>query len=342
MANLCKRSIESDGARSQEFPKFPKVHFTLKTGSIFAIFGTVVIIVATVVGLPRIKELFAQSPVSTGTVTEQAQVSLIEQSTSTKVTETIVPTLALTKVITPTTRPVPTEITDVKGVEMVLVPEGVFTMGSDEGKADEKPAHQVYLDTYYIDKYEVTNALYKMCVIAGACELPTSKTRYNDSQYAQHPVVYVDWNMAKVYCEWRGAKLPTEAEWEKAARGTDGRSFPWSTSNLTCDKANFLGTCVGDTNNVGRYPNGISPYGAYDMIGNVWEWVADWYSETYYATYPSDQWLSNPTGPENGLYRVLRGGSWSSFDTGTYTFDRFMSKPTFADNNRGFRCARLP
>src|SRR5512147_102854 len=132
--------------------------------------------------------------------------------------------------------------------EMVLVPEGEFVMGSDQGEKQEQPVHQVYLNAYYIDKYEVTNALYTLCVDAGTCRGPYGRSKYNDPQYAQHPVVYVNWTMAKAFCEWRGARLPTEAEWEKAARGTDGRIYPWG-NEFNGSVVNFC-----DKNCPGYYP----------------------------------------------------------------------------------------
>jgi serine/threonine protein kinase len=235
------------------------------------------------------------------------------------------------------------EITDAKGVVMQLVPAGEFTMGSDNNDDDEKPIHQVYLDTYYMDKYEVTNRLYHVCASAGICDPPrdtSSVTRasyYGNSQFANYPVINVDWYQAKAYCIWRGARLPTEAEWEKAARGTDGLTYPWG-EGINCGKANYWGKesgCVGDTTEVGRYPNGISPYGIFDMAGNVWEWIADWYSETYYQNSP----FENPIGLSSGKYRGLRGGSWGYLQYGTRASDRFWVEPFDWSASIGFRCA---
>jgi eukaryotic-like serine/threonine-protein kinase len=172
-----------------------------------------------------------------------------------------------------------TEITDAKGVSMVLVPAGEFIMGSESGDDDEKPVHTVYLDAYYIDKYEVTNAAYKVCVDAGGCTPPmqtnsySRSSYYDNSEFDDYPVIYVDWNRATDYCEWRDTSLPTETQWEKAARGTDGRTYPWG-EGISCKQANYY-SCVGDTRKVGSYESGKSPYGIYDLAGNVWEWVAD-------------------------------------------------------------------
>lgn len=240
----------------------------------------------------------------------------------------------------PTAEPLP-EIVDDKGAEMVLVTEGKFTMGSDKGQPDEQPVHDVYLDAFYIDKFEVTNQLFKACVDEGQCDPPRqnyffvqspSKIYFGNPQYDNYPVVYVDWNMARAYCEWRGARLPTEAEWEKAARGTEGNIYAWG-KDLDCQKANYQ-NCVNYTSEVGSYRAGVSPYGAYDMTGNVWEWVADWYSDNYYSK-SSPQ---NPPGPISGQSRVLRGGAWPRFDITTYHRSKFA--PTYNTFDIGFRCAR--
>ena len=255
----------------------------------------------------------------------------VQASPTEPIVETPAPTRTPTKTLTPAPTELPAEITDGKGVEMVLVPEGEFTMGSD-AYSDEQPIHDVYLDTYYIDKYEVTNALYKACVDAGVCDQPIITTDYNNSQYAQHPVVYVTWNMAKEYCEWRGARLPTEAEWEKAARGTDGRTYPWG-EEIDSSFANYGGN-VGDTTSVGSYESGVSPYGAYDMAGNVWEWVADWYD-----AYPGNTVSNDNYGT---TYRVLRGGSWYYDDSGVRSANRVRVNPASSSGYVGFRCSRSP
>lgn len=233
------------------------------------------------------------------------------------------------------------EITDDKGAELVLVPEGNFLMGSDRGETDEQPVHTVYLDAFYIDKFEVINKLYQACVEDGTCDPPRqnyffaespTKIYYGNPQYGNFPVVYVDWNMAKAYCEWRGGRLPTEAEWEKAARGTDANTYPWG-KDLDCQRANYQG-CVNRTSEAGSYPDGVSPYGVYDMTGNVWEWVSDRYADNYYAKSPTN----NPSGPITGQSRVLRGGSWPRFDVTAYHRTKFA--PEYNTFDIGFRCAR--
>ena len=241
------------------------------------------------------------------------------------------------------------EITDEKGVEMILIPEGIFVMGSDDAIFDhEKPAHQVNLDAYYIDKYEVTNSLYKICVDEGICDQPVNPGVYTDPQFAQYPVTFVKWQMAVDLCEWRGARLPTEAEWEKAARGTDERAYPWG-NEFGDGKANFCdGKCVlaeadKDSDDgyeeaapVGSYPEGVSPYGVYDMAGNVWEWVADWADIEYYASSPE----TNPLGPENGKERVMRGGSWHDDQSSLRSVARAAFHPSLNLRELGIRCAR--
>ncbi len=271
--------------------------------------------------------------------------------------------ISQTSTLTPTEQPVVTntpdanlqEITDSKGVVMRLVPAGEFTMGSDNGDSDEQPVHQVFLDAYYMDTYEVTNVLYEACVNAGVCDSPhetssyTYSSYYGNLQYENFPVIKVDWNQAKTFCgTWRGARLPTEAEWEKAARGTDGRTYPWGdsfdgTKTNFCDKncsfdwsdKNYDDGYT-DTAPVGSYESGKSPYGLYDMAGNVWEWVADWYSETYYQSSP----FENPLGPDSGQYRALRGGSWSDIEVNARTSSRFWYEPDDWDIGLGFRCSR--
>jgi sulfatase modifying factor 1 len=224
------------------------------------------------------------------------------------------------------------------GAEMVLIPAGEFQMGSNESD-DEKPIHTVYLDAFYIDKYEVTNAQYKKFMDATGQKAPPN---WNNSGYnaTNQPVVGVTWNDAKAYADWAGERLPTEAEWEKSARGgLVGKKYPWG-DTLTYDDANYSGTGGKDiwsiTSPVGSFaPNG---YGLYDMAGNAWEWCADWYGNNYYGSSPK----SNPTGPASGSYRVLRGGSWNdSDDRDLRTASRGYLAPSRPYFKLGFRCAGL-
>ena len=220
------------------------------------------------------------------------------------------------------------------GMKMVYVPEGVFPMGSDGGMDDEKPEHEVFLDAFWIDKYEVTNAQYAKCTATGRCEVPEDTEYFYQSSYAEHPVIYVSWLQAQNYCEWAGRRLPTEAEWEKAARGPYGRTYPWGETEPNPNMLNY-DLNINTTTEVGGYPDGASLYGAMDMAGNVWEWVADWYDAGFYSISRSE----NPTGPASGEYRVMRGASWVEYDGMIRSALRRKSRPGITYFDSGFRCA---
>jgi formylglycine-generating enzyme required for sulfatase activity len=264
----------------------------------------------------------------------------------------------------------PKLIVDDFGVPMALVPAGPFEMGINVDKAlvecqkvltgcergwfdKEKPIHTVMLGNFYIDQYEVTNANYASCVEAGFCDPPWDtessppENYYGNASYADYPVISVSWYDAETYCWWRNTRLPTEAEWEKAARGgLEGALYSWGdtfdgTLANFCDvNCNFehkdtdFNDGYADTAPVGSFvPNG---YGLYDMAGNVWEWVADWYDPEYYKKSSTN----NPLGPENGEDRVLRGGSWYDVSFSLQVALRYGDLPDFPDNRFGFRCVR--
>jgi formylglycine-generating enzyme required for sulfatase activity len=223
---------------------------------------------------------------------------------------------------------------------MVYVPAGEFIMGSaaSDGVAqdDEKPQHKVYLDAFWIDKTEVTNAQYKKCVAAGVCKASrcADDPRFNgDAQ----PVVCVSWDDATAYVQWAGGRLPTEPEWEKAARGTDGRLWPWGNA-WDAGKVNSEEQGLGKPTAVGSYPAGASPYGALDMAGNVWEWVADWYDGGYYARSPG----RNPPGPDSGGFKVVRGGAFYHNWRSVRCAARLRYDPYEGYINVGFRVVVAP
>jgi eukaryotic-like serine/threonine-protein kinase len=215
--------------------------------------------------------------------------------------------------------------------DRVLIPGGPFTQGSTHGDEDERPARKLTLKAFAIDRTEVTRADYAACVGAGRCKATPDQTpnkNPTEGAAAKLPVTGVDWNDAQAYCKFAGGRLPTETEWEKAARGTDGREYPWG-NEIDCARANWgnfegEGPCAGKNPGhpvaVGQYPSGASPYGVLDMGGNVWEWVADKYD------------------PDPGR-RVVRGGSCCSFFVGPRSANRNAWSPDHRDGDLGFRCA---
>jgi formylglycine-generating enzyme required for sulfatase activity len=271
------------------------------------------------------------------------------------------------------------EISDGRGVSMRLVSGGNFVMGSSAAVGvaeclklsspdwssytpgtcvtrfdDEEPPHSIYLDSFYMDKYEVSNTAYRACVKEGACLPPTSRDSaihfgyFEDPRYAEYPVIYVNWSMASAYCAWRGARLPTEAEWEKAARGADSRKYPWGDS-FGQMKANFcdsqcpepwnLGTFFdgyAETAPVDAFGSGASPYGILNLAGNVWEWVSDEYNASYQANSPA----SDPSAQPGSDRRVARGGSWQDPGWATLASFRFSFPASQSGSAIGFRCAR--
>jgi formylglycine-generating enzyme required for sulfatase activity len=262
----------------------------------------------------------------------------------------------------PASRPIPvapvqdTRIRPADGMTMVHVPGGEFRMGRTWSLQDR--VHTVELDAFWIDQTEVTNGQYVQFLnVLGAhtgacggrdCVETQVEDRYShillrsqDGRYVvergfeNHPITQVSWYGAQAYCTWAGGRLPTEAEWEKAARGTDGRAYPWGNESPDCDKAQY-GDCGEATIPVGSRPAGISPYGVLDMAGNVWERVADWYDPAYYGSSQAQ----NPQGPDSEVRKVFRGGSWGYPPAFLRTTDRARNRPTYAGFNVGFRCAQ--
>jgi len=311
--------------------------------------------------------VFPPSVSPTITVTPTVQEVLPSPTTS----PTAAPTASFTPEAstTPTTQITPTStdqitatstlpsftISAIDGMEMIYIPAGEFIMGSsktDDSNAadDELPQHTVYLDAFWIDKTEVTNGQYARCVAAGACQPPqkvssiTHEHYYDHSDFENYPVVSVVWQDAYNYCTWAGRRLPTEAEWEKAARGSeDARIYPWGNQTPTCELANYKSctrnTAPQDTALVDSHSAGASPYGVLNMAGNVWEWVNDWYSATYYLS--RSTW-SNPSGPPSGEKRSFRGSGWDYDTRFLRVSKRWNFNPRTSTQTLGIRCADTP
>jgi formylglycine-generating enzyme required for sulfatase activity len=242
-------------------------------------------------------------------------------------------------------------LSPVDGAEMVKIPAGKFTMGHAVCY-DVKPVHEVTLRDFCIDKYPVSNGQYrKFCDTTGRDYPPDpgfSMMPDYFTEYSDYPAVNVSWDDVRAYCDWAGKRLPTEAEWEKAARGQDSRKYPWGEAEPDGSQCNFAdkrsGMMCADksvddgfarTSPVKQYPAGASPYGVMDMAGNVWEWCNDWYAGDYYEKSPTE----NPKGPDSGSHRVLRGGSWDSDPEGLRCAYRSWREPSCRRGLGGFRCA---
>jgi formylglycine-generating enzyme required for sulfatase activity len=316
-----------------------------------------------------------QTTIPTATVTIQTPAAMMTkmpptptiEATATPQTLTATQTVTLippTPTITPT--PLPsmgsTRTSEIDQMVQVYVPAGDFLMGSTDPEAKmtleggraypEIPQHTVYLDGYWIDKYEVTNSQYAMCVEAGGCTPPfdtnnyTYEKYYGNPDFSNYPVVWVSWFQARAYCEWAGRRLPTEAEWEKASRGTNGQKYPWGNDPVSGERANFCDiNCTRsianpryndgypDTAPVGSYPAGASPYGAMDMSGNVWEWVSSLIQPYPYDATDGREDLDAPG------ERAWRGGPWSNGFWWMRSSVRYRSIPDYRWYNLGIRCA---
>jgi formylglycine-generating enzyme required for sulfatase activity len=258
-------------------------------------------------------------------------------------TETPLPTATLTETSIPLPSPVGLEINSADGAEIVLIPAGEFSMGSDPANdpyfwGAEAPIHLVNLASFWIYRTEVTQGMYQKCAEEKACPVPVKindpvAQQYGTDRFVNHPVVMVTWQGALAYCQWAGGRLPTEAEWEKAARGKDERLFPWGNDPNAEGLASYSSI---SPSQVGSYPAGSSPYGVYDMAGNVLEWVNDFFDAGYYQYSPID----NPTGPLSGDRRVIRGGAFNQNGiNGLRTVARASLRPTDTKVSVGFRCA---
>ena len=323
---------------------------TMPTRTIWGLSVILLILVLTVASLSLINnaQLVGGNP-EAATATTQSQVLAVLTSVAPTRTPIPLPTIPPT--------PTPAPLISKTGMRMLYVPSGPFRLGNDDGENDEKPSRQVTLDAFYIDETEVTNAQYAQCVAEGVCRLPGSLNAsyhpayYGTAEYANYPVLFVDWYAADNFCRWRNGRLPSEAEWERAAGYNPSERqrqlYPWGnqfegTRLNYCDAAcprdgRDESTRDGhrDTAPVNSFANGRSPVGAYNMLGNVAEWVNDWYQRDYYATAPE----VNPRGPAEGEYKVLRGGSWfSRVDELTVT-NRFFFDPLVSRATIGFRCA---
>ena len=252
------------------------------------------------------------APVATGTSVPAPVV----ENTATPSPLPPTPAAPPTVTLVPSPTPFPSKVSSMDGMTQLFVPAGNVYMGGLDVllENDELPAHYVQLDAFWVDQVEVTNGMYDLCVQAGTCRPPVTLNSDNRAEYfgtvefQDYPVVNVTWYDANVYCQWAGRRLPTEAEWERAARGDDMRTYPWGSASPSVVYVNSDNS-VGDTSRVGSYPAGASPFGVLDMAGNVWEWVADYYAGNYYEKSPD----TNPVGPENGgenYLRVIRGGGF--------------------------------
>jgi formylglycine-generating enzyme required for sulfatase activity len=243
-----------------------------------------------------------------------------------------------------------TPLTGKDGAPMVEIPAGSFPMGVPQGDRDggrdEYPRHDVFVDTFFIDKFEMTNGRYLEFVTATGHRVPQNSKNPTRNLWqgdaipdslTDRPVINVDWFDAEAYCTWAGRRLPTEAEWEKAAKGTADRRFPWGNVEPTIKHLNFNQRWIGEKTlmPVGSYEAGKSPFGAYDMAGNVWEWVNDWYDAKYYEKSPE----KNPKGPDAGTKKVIRGAGWQNETPTVRIFTRVDSDPTIRNESTGFRCA---
>jgi formylglycine-generating enzyme required for sulfatase activity len=289
----------------------------------------------------RPKSTHAATPLEPSSILKPTNTAIPQPSATPPPTDTTPPEPSPTPPPTDTAPPEPTATPtlgigsttrEADGMTMVYVPGGAFLMGSEDGDDDERPMHRVTLGSFWIDRTEVSNAQYALCVASGECRA-SSYADNDDYNGGEYPVVGVSWQDAADYCAWAGARLPTEAEWEYAARRSQVNVYTWGNDEADCDKANY-GGCVGATSAVGSYPAGVSWCGALDMAGNVWEWMDDWYNG-----YPNTSHQSDAFGTQ---YKVLRGGSWLDNPLIIRSAYRYYFTPDYCVNFVGLRCVREP
>ncbi|HSH05297.1 MAG TPA: bifunctional serine/threonine-protein kinase/formylglycine-generating enzyme family protein [Anaerolineae bacterium] len=335
-------------------PRFPlRPRRTIENRVIYALASILVLLVALTYLITQLQnepdETTAELPAATATF----QSEIIMMATALAPTPTLTP--PPTSII-----PTPQSFTDETGAQLLYMPGGVFRLGNDDGDDDEQPSVLVRLDPYFIDATEVTNGQYAQCVDDGACTPPINsgatyhRAYFGDPDFDNYPVIFVNWYDADTFCEWRGGRLPSEAEWERAASfdtfSLKKFAYPWGdapnpTAMNSCDancpsdnKQADVNDGHRDTAPVGSYANGRSPLGNYDMLGNVLEWVSDWYDPDYYQTAPQ----INPLGPVDGQFKSVRGGSWLTPPDNVGVTRRGSYDPTVHRANLGFRCAQTP
>ena len=337
-----------DGTLLPKLP--PRQRKQMERRTMLALGGLLLIILIGIAGFAFVN-LQAQDEVGDSEVTATFVSAVIAAATQ------LAPTPTLTPPPTVPPTPTPEPFVSQTGSRMIYVPPGQFRMGFDEGEKIEAPSHMIDLNSFYIDETEVTNGEYAQCVDAGACDPPNSPNAtyhpayYGSSNYDNYPVIFVNWYDAYTFCEWRDARLPTEAEWEKAA-GFDPEQmlklrYPWGNAfdgvrlnscDVNCSQAEgsvSFDDGHADTAPVGTYPDGRSSVGIYDLSGNVMEWVADWYGREYYV----ESTDTNPLGPLEGEYKIVRGGSWLSSADKTNVTSRISYDPLAYFATLGFRCA---
>lgn len=321
--------------------------------TMIALLGLLAMIVGVGLGVTFLgpSPLFGDDEEASAAATATTQAQVIAALTA------VAPTTTPTSQPTPLPSPTPEPLLSETGSRMLFMPGGLFRLGNDQGESDQQPSRMVSLEPFYIDETEVTNGAYTQCVSAGACEPPATNRAsfypdyYGNPEYNDYPVLFVNWYQAQDFCEWRGDRLPSEAEWERAA-GFDPEqgvksTYPWGDSfegsrvNY-CDTNCFRGDRdaayddgYSDTAPVGTYPEGRSPIGAYEMLGNVMEWTNDWYNRNYYTVAPD----TNPLGPLEGFTKSVRGGSWLSARDELSVTARTFYDPNEVRANIGFRCA---